>query len=68
MNGLLQEIKGSLEDLFMGLSGALNMTEVMEKLSQSLEFNRVPAPWEEKAYFSKKTLVVWFADLIERCL
>lgn len=44
----------------MGLSGALNMTEVMEKLSQCLEFNRVPAPWEEKAYFSKKTLVVWY--------
>jgi dynein heavy chain len=60
MNGLLAEIKGSLEDLLMGLSGALNMTEQMEKLGQSLEFNRVPGNWEEKAYFSKKGLVVWF--------
>lgn len=67
MNGLLAEIKGSLEDLLMGLSGALNMTEQMEKLSQSLEFNKVPAGWEEKAYFSKKNLVSWFQDMIDRC-
>lgn len=67
MNGLLSEIKSSLENLQMGLSGALNMTESMEKLAQSLEFNRVPANWEEKAYFSKKTLGPWFSDLIDRC-
>jgi len=51
----------------MGLSGALNMTDVMEKLSMSLEYNKVPAGWEDKAYFSKKSLGPWFADLIERC-
>lgn len=67
MNGLLSEIKGSLENLQMGLSGALNMTDTMEKLAQSLEFNRVPAYWDEKAYFSKKTLAPWFTDLVERC-
>lgn len=60
MNGLLGEIKTTLEDLQLGLSGALNMTDAMEKLGQSLEFNRVPANWDEKAYFSKKSLTPWF--------
>lgn len=32
MNGLLREIKGSLEDLRLGLTGALNMTDAMENL------------------------------------
>lgn len=32
MNGLLKEIKGSLEDLRLGLTGALNMTDAMESL------------------------------------
>jgi len=33
MNDLLKVIKQSLEDLSMGLSGALNMTDAMENLS-----------------------------------
>lgn len=32
MNGLLKEIKTSLEDLRLGLTGALNMTDAMESL------------------------------------
>ena len=66
MNGLLAEIKSSLEDLRLGLTGALNMTDAMENLQQSLSFNKVPDNWEKKAYFSRKPLVLWFADLIER--
>jgi len=32
MNGLLAAIKKTLEDLSMGLSGSLNMTDAMETL------------------------------------
>jgi dynein heavy chain len=32
MNVLLSEIKSSLEDLRLGLTGALNMTDAMENL------------------------------------
>lgn len=67
MNTLLSEIKSSLEDLKLGLTGALNITDAMETLSQSLSFNKVPTTWETKAYFSKKLLASWFADMIERC-
>jgi len=40
----------------------------MEKLQNSLNNNGVPANWEKYAYFSKKMLVEWFADLILRCI
>lgn len=66
MNVLLTEIKTTLEDLRLGLTGALNITDAMEDLSQSLQFNKVPTSWAEKAYPSKKNLTSWFADLIQR--
>ena len=66
MNILLGEIRTSLTELEMGMQGALNITDKMEALSLSLSVNRVPKNWEEVAYFSKKALVLWFADLLER--
>lgn len=66
MNVLLQEIRQTLEDLRLGITGALNMTDAMEMLSMCLRLNKVPAGWEVVAYFSKKLLVNWFADLLER--
>lgn len=41
MNVLLSVIKSSLEDLRLGLTGALNMTDSMEELQKSLMFNKV---------------------------
>ena len=52
----------------LGLTGALNITDTMEALSQALLFNKVPATWEKVAYFSKKGLLSWFNDLIDRNL
>lgn len=66
MNVLLDEIRRSLEELKLGLTGALNISDAMETLSQALQFNKVPSSWTAKAYFSKKNLGAWFADLIER--
>jgi dynein heavy chain len=66
MNTLLSEIRRSLTELEMGLSGALNVTEQMEALAIALSLNRVPASWEKLAYFSLKPLARWFGDLIER--
>jgi hypothetical protein len=51
----------------MGLEGALNITEKMETLSQSLALNKVPGTWEFVAYPSKKLLEAWFLDLCDRC-
>lgn len=66
MNGLLHEIRKSLSDLDSGLKGQLNITDAMEVLSTSLSLNNVPRKWELKAYFSKKSLLEWFADLLQR--
>lgn len=66
MNVLLGEIRKSLEDLRLGLTGALNITDSMEALSNALQFNKVPANWEKYAYFSKKVLALWYSDMIER--
>jgi len=60
MNVLLSTIKATLEDLRLGLTGALNMTIAMEDLSKALAFNKVNPSWEAKAYFSKKPLSAWF--------
>lgn len=67
MNVLLSEIKRSLEDLRLGLTGALNITDAMENLQRSLIFNKVPASWEAQAYPSRKNLSMWFNELLERC-
>lgn len=67
MNTLLKEIKSSLVDLDAGLKGTLNITEAMEKLSFSLNLNRVDDSWAKVAYLSKKNLLVWLDDLVIRC-
>ena len=66
MNILLSTIRKSLNDLDQGLKGALNMTDAMEAVAASLRINKVPASWEECAYFSKKTLQEWYQDLLLR--
>lgn len=66
MNTLLGEIGTSLSDLDAGLRGALNITDAMETLSNSLNLNIVPAFWEKNAYASKKALLDWYADMRER--
>lgn len=45
MNLLLLEISSSLEALMLGLEGALNMTDTMESLNNSLKLNWVPEKW-----------------------
>lgn len=67
MNTLLNEIKRTLDDLKLGLTGALNITDAMESLQRSLQFNKVPSSWESVAYPSRKNLALWFNELIERC-
>merc|ERR1719506_1935029 len=66
MNFLLQEIRNSLVELELGISGQLNISEGMESLSEALQMNRVNAAWQKLAYASLKPLAAWFADLTLR--
>ena len=64
MNLLLGTLVGSLQELKLGLDGALNMSDSMESLLETLPLDRVPATWA--AYPSLKSLGAWFADLLTR--
>jgi dynein heavy chain len=66
MNILTKEIKTTLLDLDAGLKGQLNITDAMESTSTSLTLNKVPDTWVPVSYFSNKSLVDWFADLLIR--
>jgi hypothetical protein len=45
MNALLGELRRSLEELQLGLDGALNMSPAMEALLAALAAGRVPQSW-----------------------
>jgi len=66
MNLLLTEIRGSLIELQLGMEGSLNMSDSMDTLLKCLGLNRVAPSWEAKAYPSKKSMSVWFLDLLSR--
>jgi len=66
MNVLLQEIRRSLLELELGISGALNVSDGMESLSKSLQTNKVNPSWTKRAYPSLKLLGAWFSDLVLR--
>lgn len=66
VNGVLDQIRSSMLELELGISGALNVTEKMEALSTDLQQNKVNALLAEKAYPSLKALSAWFADFVLR--
>lgn len=45
MNNLLAEMKRSMEELQLGLDGALNMSAPMEALAAAFAAGRVPVGW-----------------------
>ncbi|KAL1138662.1 hypothetical protein AAG570_008724 [Ranatra chinensis] len=62
-NKLLAAIHSSLEELLKALQGLVVMSESLEKMSESLFTNKVPAMWAAKAYPSLKPLGAWVTDL-----
>jgi dynein heavy chain len=66
MNKLLSAIRSSLQELELGIQGALNVTDKMEALAVALNFNKVYPGWSAMAYPSLKDLAKWFLDLIQR--
>ena len=66
MNQLIGVMVSTLVELELGLDGALNMTDAMDSLSQSINLNRVPPAWGA-FYMSRKPLDSWFSDFKKRC-
>ena len=63
MNVLVQEMLRSLHELELGLKGDLTMSDVMERLSDALAQDQVPATWAKLACPSMRTLAMWLVDL-----
>ncbi len=69
MNALLAEMKRSMEELQLGLDGALNMSDKMEALARGIALNTVPALW--MSCMSTRVqevlpLSAWYADVLKR--
>eukprot|EP00879_Flechtneria_rotunda_P021343 GHRR01022494.1.p1 GENE.GHRR01022494.1~~GHRR01022494.1.p1 ORF type:complete len:925 (+),score=321.59 GHRR01022494.1:1101-3875(+) len=69
MNALLEEMRRSMEELQLGLDGALNMSDKMEALARGIATNTVPALWMSvmstriQEVFS---LSAWYHDVLKR--
>lgn len=76
MNTLLEEMRRSMEELLLGLDGALNMSDKMEKLAVGIATNSVPALWMAQVstrYQEVYTLSSWYqvirlAECFEDCM
>uniref|UniRef100_UPI0035900BF2 dynein axonemal heavy chain 17-like n=1 Tax=Myxine glutinosa TaxID=7769 RepID=UPI0035900BF2 len=66
MNLLTREIRRSLQELKLGLTGELTITTDMEELETAIFFDAVPAAWTVRAYPSMFSLSVWYSDLLLR--
>lgn len=69
MNGLLSEMRRSMEELTLGLDGALNMSDKMEALAKGLATNSVPALWMSMMSTRVQevySLTAWYHDVIKR--
>ncbi len=69
MSNLLVEMKRSMDELQLGLDGALNMSDKMEALSKGISTNSVPALWMGQMSTRVQevyTLSAWYNDVIKR--
>jgi dynein heavy chain, axonemal len=69
MNGLLIEMKRSMEELTLGFDGSLNMSSAMEALAQGIRMNTVPARWMSQMSTRIQevySLSAWFSDVCKR--
>ncbi len=69
MNALLVEMKRSMEELLLGLDGALNMSEKMEALAKGIAMNTVPALWMGQMSTRVQevySLSAWYNDVVKR--
>jgi dynein heavy chain len=59
-NKLLSFIEKTLKELLQATRGEALMSDMLEKINQSLTLNQVPKEWEKRAYPSMKPLASWF--------
>ncbi|GAB0094138.1 hypothetical protein DMENIID0001_093740 [Sergentomyia squamirostris] len=68
MNVLWREIKESLQEMKLGLTGELTMSTDMEELEEALFTHKIPIKWTKRSYPSLLGLQIWYSDLLQRAL
>jgi dynein heavy chain len=73
MNKILSLMRVQLNELALGLSGALNISDSMDKLITAMFMNQVPPIWLKTCgqigptgTYNRKSLSSWYADLQNR--
>merc|ERR1719231_770118 len=75
MNKILSSMRAQLNELALGLSGALNISDAMDGLINAMSMNQVPPNWLKTCgqigptgTYNRKNLSSWYADLQLRWL
>eukprot|EP00455_Lapot_gusevi_P042965 TRINITY_DN5174_c0_g1_i1.p1 TRINITY_DN5174_c0_g1~~TRINITY_DN5174_c0_g1_i1.p1 ORF type:complete len:321 (+),score=93.93 TRINITY_DN5174_c0_g1_i1:31-963(+) len=66
MNILIDRLKKSLEELDLGMKGALSMTSSMQQLFDELFMDRVPEVWTKVSFMSMRPLASWVENFHQR--
>jgi len=73
MNKIVGAIRVQLEELALGLSGALNISDAMDALINAIFMNQVPPNWLKTCgqigptgTYNRKNLSAWYVDLQDR--
>ncbi|ORC84913.1 dynein heavy chain [Trypanosoma theileri] len=66
MNLLISVLKSTLEELDLGLKGALSMTAAMQLLFDEIYLDKLPAVWEKVSFMSLRALGSWMENFLVR--
>lgn len=66
MNLLIETLATSLEELDLGLKGALSMTAAMQELFEEIFLDKMPSKWDRVSFMTKRTLGSWVENFLSR--
>lgn len=66
MNLLIETLASSLEELDLGLKGALSMTAAMQELFEEIFLDKMPEKWARVSFLTKRALGSWVENFITR--
>jgi len=66
MNGLIDRLKKTLEELDLGMKGALSMTSSMQLLFDEMFMDKVPEVWAKVSFMSMRPLASWVENFHTR--
>ncbi|KAG8346214.1 putative Dynein heavy chain N terminal region 2 domain1 [Trypanosoma vivax] len=66
MNVLIAVLKSTLDELNLGLKGALSMTTAMQTLFDEIYLDKLPTVWEKVSFLSLRALGSWMENFLSR--